>query len=257
MRSAGSTGRLWHPNPPDGPPPADLSAIDPHDTAAALESAWYGFSLISVLGQYRAFRDPDAAVVHENALPMLAHVIEAMDAAPSLPSGIHGLGLDTSPATSVSAKPAANRRRDKQMRGPDTRPVPLRDGRLRSGTRTHGRAGRGDAVGHRPVRPPPLPPPATPGRRPSRRARHPAAAWHRAATSRRPWHRKTPPSPQATAAGLGAEHPPGTTTRCRLEARRDRATARFGALSAWLLSGISGGRDYSYLLLRARCALAG
>jgi hypothetical protein len=72
----------------------NLSAADPRDTDAALESAWYGFSLASVLGQYRALRDPDAAVLHENALPVLACVIEAMDAAPSLPSGVHGLGLN-------------------------------------------------------------------------------------------------------------------------------------------------------------------
>ena len=76
----------------------DLSAVDPHDTAAALEATWYGFSLVSVLGQYLALRDPDAAVLHENALPVLAHIIETMDAAPSLPPGVHGLGLDTSPA---------------------------------------------------------------------------------------------------------------------------------------------------------------
>jgi len=76
----------------------DLSAVDPHDTAAALEATWYGFSLVSVLGQYLALRDPDAAVLHENALPVLARIIETMDAAPSLRPGVHGFGLDTPPA---------------------------------------------------------------------------------------------------------------------------------------------------------------
>jgi hypothetical protein len=86
-----------------------LSAADPQDTAAALESAWYGFSLIGILGQYLALRDPDAAVLHENALPVLARIIEAMEAAPSLPPGIHGLGLDTSPATDPAMMTIARR----------------------------------------------------------------------------------------------------------------------------------------------------
>ena len=76
----------------------DLYAADPHDTPAALVSAWYGFSLVSVLGQYLALRDPDAAVLHQNALPVLARVIETMEAAPSLTPSVHGLGLDASPA---------------------------------------------------------------------------------------------------------------------------------------------------------------
>jgi hypothetical protein len=76
----------------------DLAAVDPRDTPAALVSAWYGFSLVSVLGQYLALRDTDAAVLHENALPVLARIVETMEAAPLLPSGVHGLGLETSPA---------------------------------------------------------------------------------------------------------------------------------------------------------------
>jgi len=76
----------------------ELAAVDPRDTPAALVSAWYGFSLVSVLGHYLALRDPDAAVLHENALPVLARIVETMEAAPSLPSGVHGVGLETSPA---------------------------------------------------------------------------------------------------------------------------------------------------------------
>jgi hypothetical protein len=86
-----------------------LSAADPQDTAAALESAWYGFSLVGSLGQYLALRDPDAAVLHENALPVLARIIETMEAAPSLPSGVHGLGLDTSPAADPAMMTTARR----------------------------------------------------------------------------------------------------------------------------------------------------
>ena len=37
------------------------------------------------------------AVLHENAMPSWALVFDAMDAAPSLPDGVHGLGLDTVP----------------------------------------------------------------------------------------------------------------------------------------------------------------
>ena len=87
----------------------DLSVADPHNTVAALESTWYGFSLVSVLGQYCARRDPDAAVLHQNALPVLAHIIEVMDAAPSLPHAIHGLGLDTSPAADPAMLTIARR----------------------------------------------------------------------------------------------------------------------------------------------------
>ena len=87
----------------------DLSAVDPQDTTAAMEATWYGFSLVSVLGQYLALRDPDAAVLHENALPVLARIIEAMDAAPSLPPGVHGLGLDTPPAADPAMMTIARR----------------------------------------------------------------------------------------------------------------------------------------------------
>ncbi len=40
---------------------------------------------------------------------MLARVIETLDAAPSLPSGVHGLGLDTSPAANPAMMTIARR----------------------------------------------------------------------------------------------------------------------------------------------------
>jgi hypothetical protein len=75
----------------------ELTAADPADTAAALTAAWYGFSLALALGQFLASRSPDLAVLHENAMPAWARVIDALDAAPALPDGAHGLGLDTAP----------------------------------------------------------------------------------------------------------------------------------------------------------------
>lgn len=87
----------------------ELSVADPNDTVAALEAAWYGFSLVTILGQYLASRDPDAAVLHENALPVLARIIEVLDAAPSVPSGLHGLGLDTSPTADPAMMRIARR----------------------------------------------------------------------------------------------------------------------------------------------------
>lgn len=75
----------------------ELTAADPADTTAALAAAWYGFSLAFALGQFLASRSPELAVLHENAMPAWAQVIDAMDAAPSLPDGVHGLGLDTVP----------------------------------------------------------------------------------------------------------------------------------------------------------------
>ena len=75
----------------------ELLAADPTDTAAALAAAWHGFSLALALGQFLASRSPDLAVPHENAMPAWAQVVSAMDAAPSLPAGVHGLGLDTVP----------------------------------------------------------------------------------------------------------------------------------------------------------------
>jgi hypothetical protein len=75
----------------------ELLTADPADTTAAMVSAWYGSSLALTLGQFLARRSPDLAVLHENALPAWALVISAMDAAPSLPDGVHGLGLETVP----------------------------------------------------------------------------------------------------------------------------------------------------------------
>jgi hypothetical protein len=75
----------------------ELTAADPADTTAALTAAWYGFSLAFVLGQFLASRSPDLAVLRKNAMPAWAQVIAALDAAPALPDGVHGLGLDTVP----------------------------------------------------------------------------------------------------------------------------------------------------------------
>ena len=77
----------------------ELLTVDPADITSALAAAWYGFSLAFTLGQFLAGRSPDLAVLHENAMPAWASVIDAMDAAPSLPAGVHGLGLDTVPDT--------------------------------------------------------------------------------------------------------------------------------------------------------------
>ena len=75
----------------------ELRTADPAGTTAALAAAWYGFSLTLTLGQFLASRSPDLAVLHENAMPAWALVVSAMEAAPSLPDGVHGLGLDTVP----------------------------------------------------------------------------------------------------------------------------------------------------------------
>ena len=75
----------------------ELLTADPAGTTAALAAAWYGFSLAFTLGEFLASRSADLAVLHENAMPAWAQVIDAMDAAPSLPDGAHGLGLDTVP----------------------------------------------------------------------------------------------------------------------------------------------------------------
>ena len=75
----------------------ELLTADPADTTAALTASWYGFSLALTLGQFLASRSADLAVLHENATPVWAQVIDALDAAPALPDGVHGLGLDTVP----------------------------------------------------------------------------------------------------------------------------------------------------------------
>ncbi len=75
----------------------ELRTADPASITVALVAAWYGFSLACALGQFLGRRSRDLAVLHENAMPAWASVIEAMDAAPSLPAGVHGLGLDTVP----------------------------------------------------------------------------------------------------------------------------------------------------------------
>ena len=75
----------------------ELLTVDPADITGAMVAAWYGFSLAFTLSQFLASRSPDLAVLHKNAVPAWASVIDAMDAAPSLPPGVHGLGLDTVP----------------------------------------------------------------------------------------------------------------------------------------------------------------
>jgi hypothetical protein len=75
----------------------DLRTVDPVDITGAMVAAWYGFSLAFALGQFLAARSPDLAMLHQNAAPAWASGIDAMDAAPSLPAGVHGLGLDTVP----------------------------------------------------------------------------------------------------------------------------------------------------------------
>jgi hypothetical protein len=74
-----------------------LRTADSADITAAMVATWYGFSLTFALGQFLASRSPDLAVLHENAMPAWASVIDAMDAAPSMPAGVHQLGLDTVP----------------------------------------------------------------------------------------------------------------------------------------------------------------
>src|ERR1039457_441936 len=75
-----------------------LQAADPADTAAALTATWYGFAVAVTLGQFLASRDPDDAVAHRNALPVITRIVDVLQAAPSMPAGIHGVGLDTTPA---------------------------------------------------------------------------------------------------------------------------------------------------------------
>jgi hypothetical protein len=76
---------------------AELRAADPRHTTAAFVATWYAFAVTAALGQYQALRDHNRAILHYNALPVHARVIETMDAAPSLPAGVHGVGLDTAP----------------------------------------------------------------------------------------------------------------------------------------------------------------
>lgn len=74
-----------------------LEAADPADTAAALAAACYGFAVAFMLGQFLARRNDEFAVVHHNAMPVRVRVVEILEAAPSMPTGIHAAGLDTTP----------------------------------------------------------------------------------------------------------------------------------------------------------------
>lgn len=58
-------------------------------------AAWYSFTPALVLGQFLANRSEDMAAVHEYAMPAWTLVFDALDAAPALPDGAHGLGLNT------------------------------------------------------------------------------------------------------------------------------------------------------------------
>jgi hypothetical protein len=86
-----------------------LQAADPAETAAALAAAWYGFAVAFMLGQFLARRDADYAVLHHNAVPVMARIVEILEAAPSMPAGIHGAGLDTTPAADPAMMAVARR----------------------------------------------------------------------------------------------------------------------------------------------------
>jgi hypothetical protein len=86
-----------------------LEAADPADTAAALAAAWYGFAVAFMLGQFLARRDADYAILHHNAVPVMARIVEILEAAPSMPAGIHGAGLDTTPAADPAMMAVARR----------------------------------------------------------------------------------------------------------------------------------------------------
>ena len=86
-----------------------LEAADPADTAAALAAAWYGFAVAFMLGQFLARRNDDYASVHHNAMPVMARIVEILGAAPSMPTGIHGAGLDTTPAADPAMMAVARR----------------------------------------------------------------------------------------------------------------------------------------------------
>lgn len=86
-----------------------LEAADPGDTAAALAASWYGFAVAFMLGQFLARRDADYAVLHHNAVPVMARIVEILEAAPSMPAGIHGAGLDTTPAADPAMMAVARR----------------------------------------------------------------------------------------------------------------------------------------------------
>lgn len=77
-----------------------LEIADPADTTAALTSAWYGFAVSIILGQYLAHRDPDYEMAHKNAAPVIVQILRSLEAAPSLARDVHGVGLDTVPETS-------------------------------------------------------------------------------------------------------------------------------------------------------------
>jgi hypothetical protein len=75
----------------------ELHSVDPGATTGALGASWYSFTLALVLGQFLANHSEDMAVLHENAMRSWELVFDALDAAPSLPDGAHGLGLNTVP----------------------------------------------------------------------------------------------------------------------------------------------------------------
>ncbi|MGH3411209.1 MAG: hypothetical protein ACRDRJ_53220, partial [Streptosporangiaceae bacterium] len=86
-----------------------LEAADPADTAVALAAAWYGFAVAFMLGQFLALRDAGSAVLHDNAAPVMARVVEILEAAPSMPAGIRGAGLETTASADPAMMPVARR----------------------------------------------------------------------------------------------------------------------------------------------------
>ncbi len=70
-----------------------LQAVDPANSAAAWTAAWYGTAVLLCLSGFLANRDPEHAVLHDNAAAPFANLSESLETAPSLPANVHPIGL--------------------------------------------------------------------------------------------------------------------------------------------------------------------
>lgn len=86
-----------------------MTTADPTDTAAALTAAWYALAFVLALGEHLVSRDEDMAVLHGSAGHPWTRLIAALDAAPPLPVGVHGLGLNTEPGVNADTMAVAYR----------------------------------------------------------------------------------------------------------------------------------------------------
>jgi hypothetical protein len=73
---------------------AEVHLADPADTPAALEAAGFGLLATEALSGLLGACEPAMNIAHYHVLAVIGGVLDALDVAPSLPTGLHNIHLE-------------------------------------------------------------------------------------------------------------------------------------------------------------------